>query len=363
MGDGGFGVTPVSIVTGFLGSGKTTLISRVLRDPGWARTAVIVNEFGEVGLDHELIVASSESFVQLANGCLCCPVRGDLANTLLDLAARRLAGSMPAFERVLIETSGLADPAPILHALMTDRDVTERFSIDTVLTLVDAVHGEAALERHPEARRQAALADRLLLTKLDLAKLDLAKLDLAKTDFAQTDLAGNSSALRKRLAGLNPSAPLLEAVYGAIDPALLFQAGSQPERVARFHSLPDQPVGSPFVAARHTQGIETFTLTRDRPVPALALTLLLAALTEHCGARLLRVKGLVEVAEMPEAPALIHGVGHVFSPPVWLKLWPSADRTTRMVFIVEGVPRHFPSRLLAAIEAEVMEEMGEKTWN
>jgi G3E family GTPase len=339
---------PVSIVTGFLGSGKTTLIARVLRDPRFARTAVIVNEFGEIGLDHELMVASSESFVQLASGCLCCPVRGDLATTLLDLAKLRFSGAMPQFEQVLIETSGLADPAPILHALMTDADITDRFSIHTVLTLVDAVHGEAALERHPEARRQAALADRLLLTK--------------------TDLAGDCPGLRAQLAALNFSAPLLEAVGGAIDPDLLFRDGSAAERIARFAALPDARPPSPFApssftGARHTQGIETFSLLRERPVPALALTLLLQALAEHCGARLLRVKGLVDVAEMPESPALIHGVGHVFAPPVWLERWPSADRTTRIVFIAEGVPRHFPSRLLDAIEAEVLEEMEKQTWN
>ena len=329
---------PVSIVTGFLGSGKTTLIGRILRDPRFNRTAVIVNEFGEIGLDHELMVASTESFIQLSSGCLCCPVRGDLASTLLDLAAQSEAGTMPGFDRVLIETSGLADPAPILHALMTDTAVAGQFSIDTLLGLADSVHGEAALDRHPEARRQAALADRLLLTKGDLAP----------------DTAG----LRQHLAALNPSAPVLEAVAGQIDPGLLFQAENTADRMTRFATLPELRATSPFVRARHTAGIDTFTLVRERPLPALALTLLLAALTEHCGARLLRVKGLVDVAEMAEGPALIHGVGHVFSPPVWLDRWPSADRQTRIVFIVEGVPRHFPSRLLDAIEAEVLEETG-----
>ncbi len=331
-------MTPVSVVTGFLGSGKTTLISRVLRDPGFARTAVIVNEFGEVGLDHQLMVASSESFIQLASGCLCCQMRGDLAATLLDLAVRRAAGSLPWFERVLIETSGLADPAPILQALMTDAAVLQRFSLDIVLTLVDALHGPATLERHPEARRQAAMADRLLLTKTDLVK--------------------NSDALRKILAGFNRSAPVLEAVSGAIEPALLFQSGPAEDRSVRFNALADLAVASPFARSHHAPGIETFTLVRERPVPALALTLLLTALTEHCGARLLRVKGLVDVAEMPDGPALIQGVGHVFAPPVWLETWPSADRRTRLVFITDCVPRYFPLRLLAAIEAEVLDETG-----
>ena len=162
---------PVAIVTGFLGSGKTTLISRILRDPAFARTAVIVNEFGEIGLDHELIASSDETLLALTTGCLCCAVRSDLVATLLDLRRRRETGEI-AYDRVLIETSGLADPAPILHALMTDRDIAQHHAIDGIVTVVDALHGEATLERHPEARRQAALADTLLLSKTDLAAAD-----------------------------------------------------------------------------------------------------------------------------------------------------------------------------------------------
>ena len=159
---------PVAIVTGFLGSGKTTLISRILRDPAFARTAVIVNEFGEIGLDHELIASSDETLLALTTGCLCCAVRSDLVATLLDLQRRREAGEI-AYDRVLIETSGLADPAPILHALMTDRDIVQHHAIDGIVTVVDALHGEATLDRHAEARRQVALADTLLLSKTDLA--------------------------------------------------------------------------------------------------------------------------------------------------------------------------------------------------
>ena len=173
---------PVAIVTGFLGSGKTTLISRILRDPAFARTAVIVNEFGEIGLDHELIASSDETLLALTTGCLCCAVRSDLVATLLDLQRRREAGEV-AYDRVLIETSGLADPAPILHALMTDRDIAQHHAIDGIVTVVDALHGEATLDRHAEARRQVALADTLLLSK--------------------TDLAAPTDALRARLAALN----------------------------------------------------------------------------------------------------------------------------------------------------------------
>jgi G3E family GTPase len=325
-------VIPVSIVTGFLGSGKTTLIGRILRDPGFARTAVIVNEFGEVGLDHTLIARSDESLLALTTGCLCCAVRNDLVETLLALQARREAGDA-AYDRVLIETSGLADPAPILHALMTDADVTAGHAIDTLLTLVDVVHGETALSLHPEARRQVALADGLVLSK--------------------TDVMPPPPALLGTLAELNPGVAPKPGT--AVMPAMLF-GGSDPEgRARRMSTLPDQPVRSPFSQARHSDGIESFVLRREQPVPALALALLLQALTEHCGARLLRVKGLVDVAEMPGQPAVIHGVQHVFAPPEFLPRWPDADHATRLVFIVQGVPRHFPARMLEAIEAEVRE--------
>ena len=352
---------PVSIVTGFLGSGKTTLIARLLRNPGFARTAVIVNEFGEIGLDHELIAASDEQLLTLTTGCLCCAVRADLLATLLDLHARRDAGDI-AYDRVLIETSGLADPAPILQALMTDRDVARHHAIDTLLTLVDAHHGEVTLDRHPEARRQVALADRLLLTK--------------------TDITAPTDRLSARLTALNPGAELLSAVAGDIAPGTLFTAADTDARAARLTTFADAgarlaciatlagatvhpayvarqanaPPGSPITRAAHSDGITTFSLTRDRPLPALALTLWLEALVEHCGERLLRMKGLVNVAEMPGRPALLHGVRHVFAPPDWLDHWPSDDRRTRVVFIGEAVPRYFPARLLDAIEAEVLDE-------
>lgn len=326
---------PVSIVTGFLGSGKTTLIARVLRDPAFARTAVIVNEFGEIGLDHELVTASDESLLTLSTGCLCCAVRADLLATLLELRGRRAAGEI-AYDRVLIETSGLADPAPILQALINDRDVAQDHAIDTLITLVDAQHGGVSLDQHPEARRQAALADRLLLTK--------------------TDVAGPTETLRARLEALNPGAPMLTAVAGEIAPAVLFSTVGACGREARLATL-DASV------AAHSDGIETFSLTRETPLPALTLTLWLEALVEHAGDRLLRVKGLVDVAEMPGRPALIQGVRHVFSAPDWLERWPSDDHRTRIVFIAEAMPRHFPSRLLDAIVSEVADATRSPAWN
>ncbi len=342
---------PVSIVSGFLGSGKTTLIARLMRNPAFARTAVIVNEFGEIGLDHELIAASDESLLTLTTGCLCCAVRADLLATLLELHARRQAGEI-AYDRVLIETSGLADPAPILQALMSDRDVNRHYAIDTLLTLVDAQHWEVALDRHPEARRQAALADRLLLTK--------------------TDVVPDTDRLGARLAALNPGAVVLRVIAGDVAPVVVFGAAdaeaSADARLSRIAMLADAPglsasTRSPFLSAAHSDGIVTFSLTREVPLPALALTLWLEALVEHCGERLLRLKGLVDVAEMPGRPALIHGVRHVFAAPEWLDCWPSEDKRTRIVFIGEAIPRHFPARLLDAIEAEVIDETRRQTWN
>ncbi|HEY1936188.1 MAG TPA: GTP-binding protein [Acetobacteraceae bacterium] len=326
-------VLPVSVVTGFLGSGKTTLIRRILRDPAFANTAVIVNEFGEIGLDHELIASSGETLLTLTTGCLCCAVRSDLIATLLELAARREAGEI-AYERVLIETSGLADPAPILQALMTDADIARGHAIGTLLTVVDAVHGETTLDRHPEARRQIALADRLA--------------------FSKTDIDAPADALRERLTALNQAADVLTT--GALLPSMLFATADDAARAGRLASL---PAGgrSVFLRAQHSDGIQTLALQRDRPVPALALTLLLQALAEHCGPRLLRVKGMVDIEEMPGRPAVIHGVQHVFAAPEFLAQWPSADHTTRIVFIARGVPRHFPARLLDAIETEVREEL------
>ena len=229
---------PVSIVTGFLGAGKTTLIRGILRDPAFARTAVIVNEFGEIGLDHDLIASGNETFLALTTGCLCCAVRSDLIETLLELRDR--AGGL--FDPVLIETSGLADPAPILHALMTDRTVCATHVIDTMVTVVDPVHGEATLDRYPEARRQVALADRLV--------------------FSKTDLVSPGDSLLERIDSLNPVAP--RSLGCDTRPEWLFAGADPMARAVRLAAPLDRPELSPFVQARHTDGIETASLRRVR---------------------------------------------------------------------------------------------------
>jgi G3E family GTPase len=322
-------VIPVSVVTGFLGAGKTTLIGRILRDPAFARTAVIVNEFGEIGLDHELIASGDETLMTLTTGCLCCAMRSDLIETLLDLGQR--AGDQ--FDRVLIETSGLADPVPILQSLMVS--VYDTHVIDTIVTVIDPVHGEATLDRFSEARRQVALADRLV--------------------FSKTDLAKPSASLLERIDELNPAAPRADGL--GVTPDSLFVGADPVARAGRLAMVPDRPAGSPFDKARHTGGIETESVRRERPMPALALALWLQALTEHCGDRLIRMKGLIAVEGMPGRPAVVHGVQHVFSAPEFLDRWPSADKVTRIVFISRDMPRHFPLRLLDAIEDEAREEL------
>ena len=325
----------VSIVTGFLGAGKTTLIGRLLRDPALSRTAVIVNELGEIGLDHHLIARSDENLLTLTTGCLCCAVRGDLIETLIDLWQRRADGTAE-YDRVLIETSGLADPAPILHALMTDAAIAATHRVDTVVALVDCAHGAIALAAHPEARRQVALADVLALSK--------------------TDIVAVADSLLAHLVTLNQTA--IHTTSPALSAEDLFVSADMAARAKRLLHLPDRPAGSPFSQARHGDGVESFVLERAAPLPALALTLLLQALTEHAGGRLLRVKGLIGVEEMPGRPALIQGVRHVFSVPEFLDRWPSEDTSTRIVFIGQGLPRYFPARLLAAIEEEVRETLG-----
>jgi G3E family GTPase len=328
---------PVCVLTGFLGSGKTTLLGQLLKSPEFASTAVIINEFGEIGLDHDLIETSDESFVTLQTGCLCCSIRGDLVLTLADILRRRDEGTVTPFDRVVIETSGLADPAPILHAVMSDDALAERLMLAGVVTTVDAIHGAETLERQPESVKQVAVADRLVLTKTDL-------------------VAAYPAALADRVAALNPSAPLLPACFGDIDPARLFDARIW-DPSGRLEALADEHHRDHDAdnRNRHDGRTKCFALIRDQPIPAVALTLFLEVLAEHCGADLLRLKGIVEIAESPDRPAVIHGVQHVFHPPAFLNRWPSNDRRSRLVFIARNLPHEFAEALLDAIDAEVRE--------
>jgi G3E family GTPase len=334
------------VLTGFLGSGKTTLLGHLLRQPGFSRTAVIINEFGEIGLDHDLIEASEDSFIELQTGCLCCKIRSDLATTLHYMLARRDQGRVAPFDRVVIETSGLADPAPILQTLMTDATIAGRIALGGVVTTVDAVNGAATLDREDISVKQVAVADRLVLTKTDLAA----------TDFAGT----NAPTLLRRLAALNATAPVLRARHGAIDPQSLFGGGlHDPLANPLAKSLDVQSwLLSADTAHEHAHehkrhDVETYAIVRQQPIRAVTLTLLLETLAEHCGADLLRLKGIVNVLESPDQPAVIHGVQHVFHAPAWLARWPSDDRRSRLVFITRRIPRRFVEVLLEVLDAEV----------
>ena len=325
---------PVSIITGYLGSGKTTLLNRLLRAPGMARAAVIINEFGEVALDHLLVATPDENTVLLANGCLCCTIRGDLVGTLAGLLARRGADGVPAFDRVLVETTGLADPVPVLRTLASDETVAPRVRPGAVITMVDAVNGESELDHCPESVKQAAVADTLVVSKTDLAE----PAALAR--------------LRKRLARINPGAGVLEALQGAVDPGLLFGAArldpaAERDTVERWLNEGAYASVEPVPGARrHGDGIRAFAVRHEEPVTGAGLAAWLNLMAALKGANLLRVKGIVNVAG---SPVVVHVVQSVIHEPVVLESWPSADRSTRIVFITRGMAREDIESTLPAL--------------
>ncbi len=323
------GRIPVSVITGFLGSGKTTLLNYLVHHPGMGETAVIVNEFGEVGLDHELIEKSDENTILLGSGCLCCTVRGDLVDTLGDLSVRRLKGEVPPFKRVVIETTGLADPAPILHTLMSV-PVVGRYVLDNVVTTVDVVNGYDTLQNHDEAVKQVAIADRILMTKSDLVEAD--------------SMTGLSSYLRK----LNPAAPTANVVNGEIDPSglfgsLRFDLETKSDEVRQWLMAERYPDAHHekehrHNVNRHKDNIEAFCLRFDQPLDWKTTALWLDSLVANQGEKLLRVKGILDVEGIAE-PIVIHAVQHLFHPPVRIESWPQAQRESRIVFITRDLPR------------------------
>lgn len=332
--------TPVSIITGFLGSGKTTLLNRVLADPRMAGAAVIINEFGEIGLDHLLVTTPAENMVLLRSGCLCCTVRGDLVETLADLWKKRDKQEIPLFDRVLIETTGLADPVPVLRTLATDEDISPLFRPDTVLSVVDGVNGAAQLDAHEESIKQAAVADVLLVSKSDL--VDVATLEKLKT----------------RLARINPGAQMLQAIRGAIDNSVLFSGalwdpatkGEQVEQWLReeAHAAAHDHGGhhAPDVN-RHDDRIRAFALRHEAPVSGSGLTAWLNMLAGLRGADLLRVKGIINVEGRA---VVVQAVQSVLHEPVELEVWPSEDRASRIVFITRDMTREEVERTLSLFE-------------
>ena len=312
-------VTPVTVLTGFLGSGKTTLLNAMLADARYAGTAVIVNEWGAIPIDHHLVRRSSENVVLLPSGCICCRVAGELLGTLRELHFQRSAGAIAPFTRVVVETTGLADPAPLLATLIEMPAVAARYSLAGVLATVDAVHGMATLDAHPEAVKQAAMADRLVVTQVDLA--------------AGSAVAG----LEARLAAMNPGARIVRSAPGHVpDPALLLDTG-----LHRAGERRADPAGwlnagayarAGGQAPRHDPRIHAFAWSAEEPFAWADFEAMMEALVELFGARILRMKGLVNVAG-EAGPRAVHAVQHTLYPSARLAQWPDADRRTRLVFI------------------------------
>ena len=336
--DGSLQRLPVSVLTGFLGSGKTTVLNHLVQQPALSRTLVLINEFGEIGLDHDLVTHSKDDVViEMSSGCLCCTIRGDLAKTLREAPGRFARGGKLWFDRVVIETTGLADPAPILHTLMTEPAVARRYRLDGVISTVDSVNGGGTLDRQIEPVKQAAMADRLLITKADLVDRDALR------------------RLQDRLRILNPAAPQIIAENGAVDPTLLFDAGLydpktkslnvqnwlKAEAYAEPHDHEHGTAGHDHThelndVNRHDAHIKAVCLTVDEPIHGDALDLWLEALLQLRGADFLRIKGIINVADL-DGPVVIHGVQHIFHPAVMLKEWPSEDRRSRIVFITRDI--------------------------
>ncbi len=340
---------PVSVLTGFLGAGKTTLLNRLLKDPALADTAVIINEFGDVAIDHLLVESSSDGVIQLADGCLCCTVRGDLVDTLADLVDRLQTGRIGALKRVIIETTGLADPAPVLQSIMAHPVLVQAYRLDGVIALVDAVNGAAALDNHVEAVKQVAVADRIVL---------------AKTDIVADPQA--LAALKDRLKSLNPSAPIVDAQAPEAGYASLFECGlynpqtktadvrrwlgEEAEHARRHHGHGHDHTHDHegHDHHRHDQRIRTFTLLHDRPVPFSTIEMFLDLLGSAHGDKLLRMKGIIELADDPSRPLVVHGVQSLLHPPARLPSWPDDVRGTRLVLITLDMPEDYVRRMFAA---------------
>ncbi|MEM9732079.1 MAG: GTP-binding protein [Pseudomonadota bacterium] len=355
---------PVSLLTGFLGAGKTTLLNCLLKSGELADTALIINEFGDVGIDHLLVETADEGIVELSDGCLCCTIRGDLVDTLNRLVARN-----PRPARIIIETTGLADPAPILHAVMAHPFLSETLRLDGVITVVDAVNGMATLDGHEEAVKQVAVADRIVVTKGDLAE--------------------ETTALKTRLKSLNPMAQVLQS-SDELTPSALLECGlydpkTKTADVSRW--LADEALndghrdhGHDDHDHRHNHGhhhhhghshhhdvnrhdarIRAFTLKTKTPIPATTLATFVDLLRSAHGPKLLRMKGIVRIVEDEERPVVLHGVQEVFHPPATLPAWPAGPRETRMVMITRDMAEDYVQRLFKALVGDVAVDTPDKT--
>jgi G3E family GTPase len=315
---------PLTVLTGFLGAGKTTLLNTLLGDPALSGTLVLVNEFGEIGLDHLLMEHVAGDVVALAGGCLCCQVRSDLIDTLEDLLRRREEGDIPSFSRVVLETTGLADPVPVIHSLIAHPYISLRFSLDGVVTVVDAVNGARNLREFEEARRQLYLADAVVLTKADLADNE------------------TRAEIEAEIRRVKPDLLVLDASRGEASPARLFGLGGH-----------DAETLKPWLAAgtdtsEHTDGVRTTTLWSDAALPPTSFGMFIDLLRSEHGAKILRLKGLLRMADDPERPVVVHGVQHLFHPPRRLDAWPDEDQRTRIVVIGKSLDADLIRRLYDA---------------
>jgi G3E family GTPase len=328
--------TPVTVLTGFLGAGKTTLLNHLLRQPDLARTAVLVNEFGDIGLDHLLVEKLDDSIVLLNAGCLCCTVRGDLARVLREMLPRARRDEI---SRIVIETTGLADPVPILATLMTDPVASSAYWLDGIVTVVDAVNGMAHLDEQEEAVRQVAVADRIIVSKSDLA---------------------DAAALRERLHALNPGAPMVQVAHGAVDPGFVLHAGLF-DPASKIPDVAGWLNAAAFDASaehhhhhdpnRHDARIGAFCITLPEPLDWQGVAMWLELLVASRGENLLRVKGILNLKGR-DRPVAIHAVRHLMHPPVQLAAWPEGDpRTSRIVFITRDLPRGVIEDGLRAFQA------------
>lgn len=337
---------PVSILTGFLGAGKTTLLNRLLKDPTLTDTAVIINEFGDIAIDHLLVEQSSDGVIELSDGCLCCTVRGELVDTLADLIDRLQTGKIEKLKRVIVETTGLADPVPVLQSIIGHPVLMQAYRLDGVITLVDAVNGDATLDAHDEAVKQVAVADRIMVSKGDLEVDGL-------------------PALKARLNRLNPTAKILLAHEDEVQPANLFDCGlydpaTKSADVQRWlgeaaddnHHDHEHHHGHhhhDHHHHRHDERVKSFSLVHDQPVPYAAIEMFLDLLRSVHGEQLLRLKGIIELAEQPDRPVVVHGVQKLLHPIARLPKWPEGPRGTRLVIIGFDLAEEHVRRLFAAI--------------
>ena len=319
---------PVTVITGFLGSGKTTLLSSILKKKEMQKTAVIINEFGEIGLDHALIEHTDENIVELQSGCICCTIQGDLNKTLIDLFDKMMNGKVSSFNRVLIETTGLANPVPIIHTLMSSIELIRIYSLDGVITVVDSINGEKTLDLHEESLKQLALAEKIILSKTDIVDKDEIK------------------SLVYRIKEINPVSQIIFSKFGNIPLEEIFGLGAyDPYKKSAdvknwlaAEKYKDKKHHHHHDVNRHNENIRAFSMMSENPVNMIAFSFFRDMITAALGANLLRMKGIVNIAG-EERPAVIHGVQHIFHPVQWLEKWPDNDRRTKLVFITQNIKK------------------------